>query len=212
MRIPVLVITAAVAQIAPADAFNLDVRSECEYAWIGSPEWSAANRKSASEKAIAKHDAIENCIRELTANMEGDTDPGQALQQILPGSTAHEEGSPAPATDTDPRLLDLSWKDEWEKRWLCDGLTLYKSGDRGKVVLDGIGEVPTHFTLQGLEPRWDWNADYDRDWDKDEGYRYAVMIRRNLLFGNWEAGYYDFALSDENGIAEPAMTFLDCND
>ena len=212
MRIPALVIVVAVAQIAPADAFNLGVRSECESAWFGSPEWLAANRKSASEKAIAKHDAIEKCVREMTAHMEGNTDPGQALQQKPPGSAAPEESSSVPAADTDPRLLDQSWKDEWEKRWLCDGLTLYKSGDRGKVVLDSIGEISTQFTLSGLNPRCNWNAEDDRKWDKEDGFRYAVVIQRDLLFQSWSAAYVDFALADEDGLAEPRMICSDCND
>ena len=195
--------------IQPAAAFD-DVELECRTLWYGSDEYNAVQGKSASEQAIAKHDTIEKCVREMTAHMEGNADQGQSMPQKVTGSTA-QQGAPTTAMDTDPRIHDDSWTVEWEKRWLCDGLTLYKSGGRGKVVLDGIGEISAQFTLRGLEPSWYWNDDDDREWDKENEYRYVLVIRRMPLFGNWVAGYYDFALADENGVvAEPGMTFHGC--
>ena len=203
--------------VFPVTAFALDVRMECRSAWLGSPEHIASMSKSASEQAIAKHDAIEKCVREMTAHVEGgNSDPTQVLQQTPSGSlAAPEDGIPEPAADADPRLHDQSWIDEWEQRWLCDGLTLYKSGDLGKVVLDGIDEIPTHFTVEGLSPRWDWNGEDDRSWDNESGYRYAIVLGRGGLTGLldvWTASFYDFKMADEDGFAEPSMTFIGCHD
>lgn len=210
-------LVAALMAVFPVTAFPLDVRMECRSAWLGSPEHLDSMSKSASEQAIAKHDAIEKCVREMTAHMErGNTDPTQALQQTPSGSlAAPEDGISEPVADADPRLHDQSWIDEWEKRWLCDGLTLYKSGDFGKVVLDGIDEIPTHFTIQGLSPRWDWDGEDDRSWDNESVYRYAIVLGRGGstgLLDVWTASFYDFKMADEDGFAEPSMTFIGCHD
>lgn len=208
------ILVAALMAVAPVTAFALDVRSECRIAWIGSPEYFDTMSKSASEQAIAKHDAIEKCVQEMMAHMEGSTDSMQELQQTLSGSpTNSDNDTPATAADADPRLLDQSWSDEWEKRWLCDGLTLYKAGDRGKVVLDDIDEIPTHFTVEGLSPRWNWNGEDGRSWDIESGYRYSIVLGRDGLAGlldEWTASFYDFKMADKDGRAESSMTFFGC--
>ena len=197
--------------IQPAAAFD-DAKYECEVMWYQSDERDAVRGKSASEQAIAKHDTIEKCIRDMEAHKAGKPVPSSETRLPSGLPDASYNGASATTADTDPRLLDQSWKDAWEKRWLCDGLTLYKAGDRGSVVLDGVGEIATHFGLAGLTPRWDWNADDDRQWDKENGYRYAVAIQRDGLFGTYLAAYFDFALADENGLTEPRMTFYGCSD
>ena len=89
---------------------------------------------------------------------------------------------------------------EWEKRWRCDGLTLYKKGHDGKVVFDGIdNEISILYHVSGLDQRWSWS---------EFGTSYAVVLSQGR-FG-LVAFYYDFTFADEDGIAESRSTFYDC--
>lgn len=106
--------------------------------------------------------------------------------------------------ELDPRILDQSWSDKWEKRWLCDGLALYKKGFDGKVVFGATDSVifPS-YNPTGLEHRWDWGGGGDR-------YRYSVVLRHEGSFG-LAARYYDFSFADDDGIAKSRATFWDCH-
>lgn len=130
----------------------------------------------------------------------------------------------------DTRILDRSWSDEWETRWLCEGLTLYSDRkkttfeseeltavfnsiwgedfgkDMGKVVIHGTYEQNTHFHFQGLNPRWDWWDESDGD---DSNPRYSISIDRGV--SGWVARYYDFRFADEDGMAESRDIFFNCH-
>ena len=89
---------------------------------------------------------------------------------------------------------------EWEKRWRCDGLTLYKKGHDGKVIFDGIDkEISTLYYVRGLDQRWSWS---------EFGTNYAVVLSQGS-FG-LIAHYYDFSFADEDGMAESRSIFHDC--
>ena len=89
---------------------------------------------------------------------------------------------------------------EWEKRWRCDGLTLYKKGHEGKVVFDGIDiEISTRYYVSGLDQRWSWS---------EFGTNYAVVLSQGRI--GLVAYYYDFTFANEDGIAESRSTFYDC--
>ena len=102
--------------------------------------------------------------------------------------------------DLDLRALDQSWSKEWDKRWLCDGLTLYKKGHKGKIDFEATGdEISTFYRLDGLNPRWSWD---------DLGTSYAVVLKQAA--GDMVAYYYNFSYADEDGMTKPRSTFWDC--
>ena len=68
---PGIVVAAALAFVFPASASGISVELDCAAAYIGSPEWEKAQSMSTSKKAIAKHAAIEKCVREMMAYLDG---------------------------------------------------------------------------------------------------------------------------------------------
>lgn len=102
--------------------------------------------------------------------------------------------------DLDLRALDQSWSKEWDKRWRCDGLTLYKKGGLGKIDFEATGdEISTFYWLDGLSPRWSWD---------DLGASYAVVLKQTAV--GMAAYYYDFSYADEDGMAKSRSIFRDC--
>lgn len=100
----------------------------------------------------------------------------------------------------DLRILGQSWSDEWEKRWRCDGLTLYKKEHKGKIVFSGIDdEISALYYVDGLNQRWSWEK---------YGTSYAVVLGQGA--SGLIARYYDFSFADEDGMAKSRAIFFDC--
>ena len=100
---------------------------------------------------------------------------------------------------------------EWERRWECGDLTLYKRSfadsqwGLGKIVFDDI-EVTTDFQVAGLQRYWHWGLG---ELEGEEGiYRYSIRFEAaSGTLGSSVARYYDFADADDKGIAKPRMNF-----
>ena len=140
--------------------------------------------------------------------------------------TVHFANETGPATSSE----------EWEKSWRCDGLTLYKTGSEGKVVIDGMDkEIRTEYKVSGLEQEWRWVdvsklldavKNYDEEAMKADGTNPDTKLSEIPdLFENFEeyavilgqgptglaARYYDFRMADENGKAKPKTIFWNCS-
>ena len=100
---------------------------------------------------------------------------------------------------------------EWERRWDCGDLTLYKTSfpdsqlGLGKIVFDGI-EITTDFRVAGLQRYWLW--DLGELEGEEDSYRYVIRLDAGSgTLGSSVARYYDFAESDDKGMATPRMKF-----
>lgn len=109
--------------------------------------------------------------------------------------------------------MDPLFPSIYSKKWVCDDgvLILYADpeDELGMIILDDITHMARYVT-EGLSRRWDWG----RGEIKDEPgiYRYGIILERTsgLLGTVVQAGYFDFATADEDGMATPQLTFWDC--
>ena len=100
---------------------------------------------------------------------------------------------------------------EWERRWDCGDLTLYKTSfpdsqwGLGKIVFDGI-EITTDFRVEGLQRFWLWGLGELEG--KENSYRYFIRLNAGSgTLGSGVASYFDFSDADDKGRAKPGMNF-----
>jgi len=109
--------------------------------------------------------------------------------------------------------LDPIFPSIYPKKWICaDGvLILYADpeDELGMIILDDITHM-TGYSTKGLSRRWDRGRGEIKD--EPEIYRYGVILERasGLLGTVVQAGYFDFVMADEDGMAVPQSTFWDC--
>lgn len=91
---------------------------------------------------------------------------------------------------------------EWDMAWKCEGLSLYASGIRGKVVAQDIEQF-AQYSIQGLEHKWYWG------WNEEDKSDYGVTLDGDA------AWYFDFTTAQEKNesghrIAVSSKTFRHC--